>query len=795
MKKFLAAVLSFAMLLGAGIMQVSALGSNEGYPYLFETFETEESLNGFNKPDSTRATVSLAKGGANGSGGSLQILQKNKGFFDVVYSAEGLTPEKGQKIHMSVWVKMNSELKESFNNKNTNVVSFIFHGSGIVTNAGTRTDVKVGDEWTGNGWKQYDVTNLMVKDQWVKVSQDISWEDSMSIGSGASIGNINLKTVSLRVTGEAGIQALADSEATVLDYQLDDFVFEYPDEDRMGVNTTAGTYLVNDDFNSSSATGELGGRSDDCSLAYKEVTTLNNTKGFGEQTYSTAYLQIGHLYKISGWFRYQIHPESTKKYTGRAQIRQITYAMKRDTADPNFFKSSYPSIYPATIEGGKWTKVEYYYYLDFKAYDNHNPHIGFRICPENEDGTWQKDDPAADGIYGMDKIQVLDLGLVGNGDMELDNSLPVFRNDAQVTQTFPGWSENNVTVEASTDTMSGKGQSMKITSTANYGDVKTGATFKQGKLYRISFKAKSEGLTEDVPLSIIFDRQVSTKGTTEIYNVPNYQYMVGPENFDSSKTEWTVSNEWKEFSGWYQVNFPRIEGKEEADDANVVPRRPLIYFRINGTNPVGSVLYLDDVKIEEMANSNVLEDIKNGLDADVKDISAEGTAVPGSAVSLSYTYVPKFSETEDKTKTLIKAYSALSDGNVRNYGTFRPEETFTVPSCAAGQDITFEIIPISTTGLIGNRNTFTLSAATDYILYDAAAGKVTAAYSGANAKIIFASYNNGELTSCAVSDAVFVNGIYEGAAPASFTPGQGDTVKVMLWKDITNCVPICAYAQ
>ena len=32
MKKFLATVLSFAMLLGAGLMQVSALGSNEGYP-------------------------------------------------------------------------------------------------------------------------------------------------------------------------------------------------------------------------------------------------------------------------------------------------------------------------------------------------------------------------------------------------------------------------------------------------------------------------------------------------------------------------------------------------------------------------------------------------------------------------------------------------------------------------------------------------------------------------------------------------------------------------------------------
>ena len=338
---------------------------------------------------------------------------------------------------------------------------------------------------------------------------------------------------------------------------------------------------------------------------------------------------------------------------------------------------------------------------------------------------------------------------------------------------------------------------MKITSTANYGDAKTTATLKQGKLYRISFKAKSEGLEQEVPLTLVFDRYTGKDpGTTEIYQVPNYQYMVGPENFDNTKTEWTVSNEWKEYTGWYAVNFPRIEGKESADDTYLVPRRPDLYFRLNkGSNPEGTVLYLDDVKIEEMANSSVLEDLKNGLDADVTDISATGAAMPGSEISLSYTYVPKYAETEDKTKTLIKAYSVLEGGAVRNYGTFRPEEPFTVPNCAAGQDITFEIIPISTAGLIGNRNTFTLKAATEYILYDAAAGKVTARYSGTAAKIIYASYNEGQITSFAVTDAVFEEGKFEESVPVDFTPGQSDTVKVMLWTDLTNCIPICAYAR
>lgn len=809
MKKFLATMLSFAMLLGAGLMQVSALGSNEGYPYLFETFETEESLNGFNKPDASRATVSIAKGGANGSGGSLQVHQKNKGFFDVTYACEGLAPVKGQKIHMSAWVKLNSEILDQFNNKNCNVFSFIFHGTGIVTNAGNRTDVTVGEAYSGTGWKQYDITNVLVKDQWVKVEKDIEWEDAMSIGSGASIGSIQLKTVSLRVTGEAGIQALADPDATVLDYQIDDFIFEYPDSDRMGVNTgTAGTYVVNDDYDTSSVTGELDGRSDDCSLGYRQVLSpvVTDDKGthgknFADTTFSNVYLKMGHLYKVSGWFRYDGIEGDEGLYGDTAKIRQIIYAGKRDPEDKNSFTSGYPSVYPAVIPKGQWTKVEYYYYYEYQAYDNNNFHVGFRICPEKaEEGTYATDDPAGAGTFGFDKLQVFDLGVIGNGDMEISgDGLKVFKNIGEVTQTFPGWTANNATAEVSTDTASGEGQSMKMTSTGNYGDMKTSATFEQGKLYRISFKAKTEGLEEnaEVPISLIFDRYTNKDpGTTEVYKVPNFEYMVGPENFDNAKTEWTISNDWKEFSGWYKVNFPRIEGKEDASIANLVPRRPMLYFRVNkSTNPEGTVLYLDDFKVEEMGNSNLMDDLKNGLDADVADISATGTAVPGSEISLSYTYVPKYSEEENKAATVIKAYSVLPGGEIRNYGTFAPDQAFTVPSCAAGQDITFEIIPISTAGLIGNRATFTVGAATDYIVYDAAAGTVTAGCSGASATILYASYNGGRLTSFAVTDAVFEEGKFEETVPAEFSPGEGDTVKVMMWKDLTNCTPICAYAR
>lgn len=64
---------------------------------------------------------------------------------------------------------------------------------------------------------------------------------------------------------------------------------------------------------------------------------------------------------------------------------------------------------------------------------------------------------------------------------------------------------------------------MKMTSTGNYGDMKTSATFEQGKLYRISFKAKTEGLEEnaEVPISLIFDRYTNKDpGTTEVIRCP-----------------------------------------------------------------------------------------------------------------------------------------------------------------------------------------------------------------------------------------------------------------------------------
>lgn len=803
MKKILALALSLAMLLGAGIVQVSAMGTLEDYPYLFETYETEDSLEAITY-EPNRADLSIAAGGANGSGGSLKVQQKNAGYFDITYPCT-IQPEKGQRINMSVWVKLNSEILETFNNKNTNVVSFIFHGSGTVTNAGNREDVSVGEEWTETGWKQYDVSDVLVKDEWVKVTSNIDWGDDMSIGSGATIGNITMQTVALRVTGEAGTQALANPEDAVLDYQIDDFCVEYPDGG--GVNPgTAGTYLINEDYDtwSSAVTGELDGRSEDCSPAYYQVLSPVGAEKFADITYTNVYLKPGHLYKVSGWFRYDGIEGDEGLYGDTARIRQIIYAGSRDTADTNNFTSGYPSVYPATIPKGEWTKVEYYYYYDFRSYDNHNYHVGFRICPEKaEEGQYATDDPAGAGTFGFDNIQVFDMGIAGNGDMEISgDGLKVFRNTGEVQDVFPGWNVNNanITAEASTDTPSGEGKSMKLTSLNQYGNASIGATLEQGKTYRISFKAKTEGLEaeDEAPIRLIFDRWVGTAGTTEVYEVPNYQYMIGPDDFvgaEGATQKWYISNEWREFTGWYTVNFPRKAGMEDADVTNVVPRRPMLYIYVNETSPADTVLYLDDFKVEEMASGFRPEDIQNGLEAEVTDISATGEAKPGSTISLSYTYVPKYSETENKSATVIRAYSTLADGNIRNYGVFRGDETFTVPNCAAGEDITFEIIPISTAGIIGNRSTYTVEAASNYLVYDAAGAKVTAFYEGASAKIIYAAYNGGRLTSYAISDATFTDGKFEETLPAEFTPGQGDTVKVMMWEDTTNCVPICEYAK
>ncbi|MBQ4087120.1 MAG: hypothetical protein IJC78_02595, partial [Clostridia bacterium] len=570
-------------------------------------------------------------------------------------------------------------------------------GSGTVTNVGSHEGIAVGDEWTGSGWKQYDLSGKLVTGEWVKIEQSITWEDAMSIGSGGAIDNISLRNVALRIANLNGTNAVVDGAP--LDYEIDDFIIRYP------APAAAEKLSYRQDFNSETATGALDGRSEDCSPTYKKIVyeskDVDASKGYiinKQANYSLNGVKAepGNLYKISGWFRYDADDTATDFVANKAKLRLIF--MGKDRNDPAFEKgSNYPSFYSEIFPEGAWTYLEYYFYMDYRMYTkNPDGYLYTRICPiaSYQGGAeTSHTDHTIPGTYSFDNIKVEELGRTYSGDMELDNSIPVIRNFKEVTQVVPGFNASGATLEKKTE---GGNTYLSVTTTgATHGSAQTPYAFENGKKYRISFRAKLGNAEDGVvqPLTMILDRKVTETGTGDAYTVPNYEYVIGGNklgnNVPAEGHPWQISNRWQTFSTIYTTNFSVKEGMEETAP-NVNPRCANTYLYTydaeNKVNPKGTVLCLDDFKVEEIP---------------VPTVDKISFQKENDAIRVSYDYIPKASEAENKDATLIRAF--LKNGETEtNIGTFSGNETFLVPPIAVGKTIWFEIIPVDADGNIGN---------------------------------------------------------------------------------------------
>ncbi len=703
MKKLLALLMSVTMLMSlmsALSVPVSALGENEGYPLLYETYESDKALESVVRGGNGKGTVEICPHGLNGSAGALHVNQTSGGnYIDIRYTTDGVKIPTGQKVQASVWVKMNSALASDV--KEANCVSLIFYGSGIVTNAGSRTDVAVGDVWNGNGWKQLNESNKLVEGEWVKVEFALDWSDSMSIGSGATIDNVTVKEIALRIAGQNGTNAVVDGAP--LDYEVDDFVISYPVEE-INVEDTTGI-LVEADYDNNTVTGELDGRSEDCSLPYHQVVYtvdgVNAEKGYIVDKQANASqsvsLKAGRMYKISGWYRFDADESATDFVADKAALRMIFYG--KDRTDVNFEKNSnYPSYYSAPFAEGTWTKIEYYFYMDYRMYaTNPGSYIGMRICPYSSykgGAETRINDHAIPGTYSFDNIVVEDLGAPANGDMELDASILVVRNFKDATQVVPGWKETNVDVEAVQEE---NNTYLKFTTTtATYGNIATPYAFENNKTYRISFRAKAENLEDGVtyPFAWILDRKVTETGSNDAYTVPNYEYLAGGDKVLSQvpgeDAPWQISNQWQTFTTIYKPRFAVKEGMEAiAPGVNPRVANMYLYMYVDGVgNPLGSTICMDDVIIEELPQRTA---------PTVENITF---TKKGSAVVVNYDYVPVDEEQENKSATLIRAFIDNGDSQT-NIGTCSGNEAFTIPLLALGKEVSFEVIPVSETGIIG----------------------------------------------------------------------------------------------
>jgi len=703
MKKVLAMLLSVAMVLSvAGMMTLStsAMGENENYPLLYETYETPEARDYVDDPIASRGTITITEPGVNGSQSALHVHQTSAGnYIDVKYPMSGKIP-KGQELEISYWIKLNSELKADVTDANR--ISLIFYGSGTVTNIGKHEGIAVGDEWTGSGWKQYDVSNKLVTGQWVKIDQSITWQDAMSIGNSGAIDNISLRNVALRVANLNGTNAVVDGAP--LDYEIDDFIIRYPAPEQ-DEEEEISSILYENDFDTETTSGELDGRSEDCSEGYKQVVLtadlVNPDLGYIKDKQAnlpsvSVNPQVGRLYKFSGWYRFDADETATDFEVTKANVRLILYG--KDRNDANFLKGkNYPSYYSKDIPVGEWTKVEYYFYMDFRMYTkNPGAYMGMRICPYASYKGGKADyvrDHGVPGTYRFDNIVIEDLGSPANNDFELPY-MDTVRNFEDSDSLVPGWYTHKNADGLMVTELDGNTY-LHYTALAERGNFQTAFPFEHGTTYTISFRARTEGLEEGEtkPLTLILDRKVTETGSGDSYTVPNYEYLIGDGKEGGATAgadhPWQISNEWQTFTTTYTTDSKVIAGMESTA-VEVNPRAAMMYFFVDSTSPAGTVFCLDDLKIEAG------ETISNFT---VDNISFKRE---GSSIRVNYDFIPFNGETENKAATLIRAFIKNADGTETNIGTFSAEESFDIPKLAIGKQITYEVIPVDTNGRIGD---------------------------------------------------------------------------------------------
>ncbi len=700
MKKLMAMLLSCAMVLSvmfAMTAPVSAMGENEGFPMLFETYESENALKTVTASGPCSATLSISDEGANGSAGSLHFLQTaGTDYVDIGYSAGGLKVPDGEKLQLKMKIKSNVELANNY-------FTFIFYGDGTILDPGS-TGKQVGEKAT-SGWLEIVFSGALKYNEWVDISRDITWgEQTLTIGSGSKLTDVTLNKMAIRVGNRSGINTDVNGEK--LDYQIDDLSLMLAPSGAFSADSVG-------------------------SVTYQGYTQTNTpanpSKWINPDMTTTMRFLPGRLYKITGNFRCDTLPEDTEGYTDdmkptKANLR--VYWIANSRLDDGLASSSYPSAYISNLPLNQDNNLVIYYLADGQTFSfPEGFELKFRMYTDATDRTWKEGSLQATsqgganagtaGTFSYKNVSYEDLGMATGINYEVQPGEYYIRNsNIQDTNQNPviGYGNNGA---CNLEVVNEDGNRfVKTTGTSNYGSLTSGGIMmKNNHTYRISVKAKTEGLAEgeSKPFTMVLNRDNDKLLNSENYpyaNTSRYQFLTGnTEDLDHMANEnhkWFVTNEWQTFTMNYTVSLDTKEGMSES--VNAMPITPILQFRVgNNAEQNGVVTYLDDISVLDMG---VMDDemMGTGKYATVSDVTFEKAGKGG--IKVDYTYNPYKDEQEDRAQSLIRAFIETANGD-RNIGTFNANEIFNVPASALGEQISFEVIPVSTQGVVGNSATAT----------------------------------------------------------------------------------------
>ena len=450
---------------------------------------------------------------------------------------------------------------------------------------------------------------------------------------------------------------------------------------------------------------------------------------YGATTNRMLTLNPGHTYKVDYWARVHGDDTCTVEKFNPVFVHTVS-SLPVDNNGLRTAESTTKYTYTtSTIEiptNGGWKHIEYYLQLDFKYATVAGPApISLQLIPVG--GTSTK---VMGASFDYDEIQILDLGIISNGDFEIGASNNVhyawggYKNKPVMTKDVVGWtpSQNAITSQTQPQvTLSqsnvvrpgATGHSMKVTVTTAGGYPYQAMGMEDGQKYKISFWAKGNNMPTDIYMAVSLTR-TGNSPVTDSYPTAGTQYIWGSEpsqqaaNLNNAPLvqRWKMTNEWQYYEFIYDNTFPLKSGLTEPI-ANTFPRIPWLQFTMKNPSdqsiPAGYEYYLDDFTIEPY------DPLAPPVDTRKKEpfcsaIAFSGAATVGQPVGVtSYTYMSErdIPQATSVLRVLKKvgadqwAQVAVKSGNTP------AQLQYTLPADLAGEDIRVEFIPMDTAGHFG----------------------------------------------------------------------------------------------
>ena len=690
MKKILSLAMVFAMLLSAvGMMTVSAADETTtfpaDYPYIYFDFEEANAT-----PGNFAGTMSnydtWFAGGAAGSKGCVEgTIKADNAASYAEWEIPNLSLDMNAVYTISFWAKIGLE---SFGTATPNFQTYFLGGSGFKSSTYYVPTTKA------NQWVKYETTFDMA------TQKDASWT------------NQTVFSFRLRFYGFNDLKGLqpAENQATFeFPLSVDDVVIEPIRE-----HVVAEDPLFDDSF-VTAVTSENDGADDVnaarvASRSGLDVATVDTPDATTAQhgnkvlkvtklvsTYGDLFLggnlKYNHRYKISA----SIKPVSTSA-SPAYQLFDVHVPNWGNTVvtDATTGAAETPATPAITLTNNTWNSIEHYICNEAVTFDDGPAFVAMlRFGSATGQGA----------IFYIDNLFIEDLGIVGNGNFESTVAVGDLWRPNSTTKTgahdvFAWYGVDGATAALNTtdvrpsatgETASTK--SMQVTVSTAGGRVHQPVDFAHNQAHTISFWAKNPNLAdgEEQDISIKLDRNDATPDNVkDIFIYPDGAIETVAE------TNWKLTNQWQKFTTTYTPTFATTGGATPA--ANVAPRKPYMYFDVDG-NEAGTSFLLDDIVIEKVVTpppAYPYPYIENAL--------ATSDTIAGKDATFTYTFTSEIGKAERTGGSIMRLLGSNDGVNYTSHGqtvVSGGNGTFAVPEDAAGKYYKVEILAIDADGTYG----------------------------------------------------------------------------------------------